>query len=81
MKKYFVIHSSDPYLLARICTDLQMEGYEPRHRDPFDAKYMAIYNQGYGKIIQFLSHNGAGSNPTRLTLTSRNYLTILKQIL
>ena len=77
MKKYFFIHSSDPYLLARLCTDLQMEGWHwTGFNDPFIRDRIVI---DIG-IFYFIDHEGV-DNPTRLTLTSRNYHTILKQIL
>ena len=80
MKKYFVIHSSDPYLLARLCTDLQMEIHNcVFYGNPFEQVYMGVYNYGYCKFIQFLNHI-TGDTPTR-PVTEDNYLTILKQIL
>jgi hypothetical protein len=44
--QYTVVHSTDPYLLARLATDLQMEGinkkFTPAFEDPFmpDKEWM-----------------------------------------
>ena len=83
---YFVIHSTDPYLLARMCTDLQMQGWEYlKHWEndtPFknDCKWVAIWGGEYHKDFYFLNHNGVAPD-ARFTLTSKNYLKVLGTIL
>mgnify|MGYP006330360797 FL=1 len=81
---YFVLHSTDPYLLARMCTDLQMQGwYYPENwewHNPFvdDPPYEWLAVDG----IDMRFHNHSCLAPdTRFTLTSKNYLKVLETIL
>jgi len=82
---YYVIYSPDPYLLARMATDLQCEGYghhkafeefNPFEPDKLPTKWLAIS----GGCIYFINHNGGGL-PTRFTLTEKNYLKVLGEII
>ena len=89
--QYTVVHSKDPYLLARLATDLQMEGYwiyeyvEWAH--PFDTEpnieYAAINDPFYNiKNLLFHNHDCEIDEPAiRHELTSRNYIKVLTQIL
>ena len=82
--QYTVVHSKDPYLLARLATDLQMQGVEDdrdwnNYYPPFcaDNKWMAIY-----PTVPFNFHpQPCFGNPIRHELTSRNYIKVLTQIL
>ena len=82
--KYTVVHSTDPYLLARLATDLQMEGCEQtaiNNSFPFqeDFEWMVVYGDGE---FGFYNHNCGGSQTNlRPLLTSRNYIKVLTQIL
>lgn len=91
--QYTVVHSKDPYLLARLATDLQMEGVDSddswdKLYNPFsDYKsiyfgYMAI-GEDSDKTFRFYSHNCpyCNNNNNRHELTSRNYIKVLTQIL
>jgi hypothetical protein len=82
--KYTVVHSKDPYLLARLATDLQMSGERVEcdeiNLTPFNkgVKYLhtwannpAIFSRGRKRIIPVI----------RLWLTTRNYIKVLTQIL
>lgn len=79
---YIVVYSSDPYLLARLATDLQMEGIE--NTDPINGPfnealaYMWIYK--IFNEFELGNYEGCG-NPFRMTITSRNYLQTLTTIL
>ena len=80
--QYTVVHSKDPYLLARLATDLQMEGAteeEMFESNPFNKgeKWMAIQDTPY---FYTMGHEGVGK-PIRHELTSRNYIKVLTQIL
>ena len=80
--KYTVVHSNDPYLLARLATDLQMEGYESRSEyqhwtSPFNEDYEWL---SISTTTNF--HNHSCITPdARHELTSRNYIKVLTQIL
>lgn len=85
--KYFVIHSTDPWLLARLSTDLMMGGYEWRHKSmkwfkdichPFDEdfKWLEVNTRRFA----FHNHECNGT-PIRFTLTEKNYIDVLKEIL
>lgn len=84
--KYFVIHSTDPWLLARLSTDLMMEGVnnDKEWNDEYhcfieDFEWMAIYDQ---HDFRFHNHEcGSMSTPIRFTITEQNYLDVLKAIL
>ena len=82
--QYTVVHSTDPYLLARLATDLQMEGVEDdkdwnNYYHPFCAynEWMAIYPT---VPFNFHRHDCFG-DPIRYELTSSNYIKVLTQIL
>lgn len=85
--QYTVVHSNDPYLLARLATDLQMEGIKDDGLDdidhPFrdDIKYswLRVWDKKSGLL--FMNHEGLYSDPIRLELTSSNYIKVLTQIL
>jgi hypothetical protein len=87
---YYVIHSLDPYLLARFCTELQMEtGLQNCHevnKDipdffcPFnDMPYLHIDPQYYS----FHNHDYCDDTPesNRLTLTEENYKNVLYKVI
>ena len=87
---YTVIYSKSPYLLARMATDLQMEGWRNDEGwnniyNPFSklsygvVKYIELGSED-GKTFSFFTHKCEG-NPIRHTLTSRNYLKVLGAIL
>ena len=82
---YYVLYSDDPYLLARMATDLQMEGFQSEDEwnvsfHPFvkNFKWMPIYT--VHNIFNFIDHKGSEPD-CRLWLTSRNYLRVLGEIL
>lgn len=85
--QYTVVHSTDPYLLARLATDLQMEGGKSNiwnsYHNPFSKSSNIIPNEwlvyDFG-VIEFYNHD-CGGNPIRHELTSRNYIKVLTQIL
>lgn len=81
---YFVIHSTDPWLLARLSTDLMMCGYESDevwnnryHPFIFSIQWLAIYSS---RDFSFFYHECVGL-PIRFTLTEQNYLDVLNSIL
>lgn len=82
--QYTVVHSKDPYLLARLATDLQMSGYKISQYNEHDwhpfttGFYWAEIWQG--DDINFHNQPCFGS-PTRHELTPRNYIKVLTQIL
>lgn len=90
--QYTVVHSKDPYLLARLATDLQMEGLTidlpwAYTKNPFTGKnYMTVYESEFPANydsegdISFYEHECNG-DPTRHELTSSNYIKVLTQIL
>ena len=88
--QYTVVHSADPYLLARLATDLQMEGIENEEEwndiyNPFTKcavknYYLSVGQSGAENMFTFYCHNGV-DNPIRHELTSRNYIKVLTQIL
>jgi hypothetical protein len=84
--QYTVVHSKDPYLLARLATDLQMSGFEPSEWINYSDKnvfnnfdYIKTYvdnlfdffNDSYGTVVRNVDHE----------LTSSNYIKVLTQIL
>jgi fido (protein-threonine AMPylation protein) len=87
--QYTVVHSKDPYLLARLATDLQMEGFDklihfPNIQHPFHEldgrstmKWCDIYDN---KTFNFQNHECDGDIILH-ELTSRNYIKVLTQIL
>lgn len=85
--KYTVIHSEDPYLLARMATDLQMSGWasEGKWNDyahPF-TDYLPCYDLDIrtGYDFCFFTSDNRVVGEKVATLTSRNYLSILKKVL
>ena len=84
--QYTVVHSKDPYLLARLATDLQMEGIETTNNywcqvyNPFshDEIWMPIYPY---KVFEFHPHACKYKDEVRYELTSSNYIKVLTQIL
>ena len=87
---YFVIYSSDPYLLARLCTELQMMkhrlakyGYDNLNGEDFSfkksdgIKWMAIY---VGGTFCFYSHPCIQPE-IRLHLLEKNYTEVLETII
>ena len=88
--QYTVVHSKDPYLLARLATDLELHGlknerswneeYHPFETDiVFKIDYLLI---GSKSGFQFHTHDCECEYPTyRHELTSRNYIKVLTQIL
>jgi len=80
---YTVIYSKSPYLLARMATDLQMEGISSNGdwNDSFldsdwvfdEIEYIRIGPDGFDMFI--INHRDS------ITLTSRNYLKVLGAIL
>lgn len=95
-RNYFVIHSENPYLLARFCTELQMEGYQNRHyvqgghldlfnpfEEPLIKKIVCSYLHVEMGSFSFQSHDYCWETPpqNRLALTSRNYREVLQTVL
>lgn len=88
-KNDFVIHSDDPYLLARMCTELQMEGCsvnDDSHLKPPvmpDMFETCLWLCSYGKKVwSYMNFESCGvPEATRLWLTSRNYLEVLQTVL
>jgi len=90
---YHVVYSKSPYLLARLCIDLQMEGcgfYDEGDSDgdeynPFaDGGYLCQWLKIWPKEkkwIGFYNHSCDSTSPIRHTLTADNYLTVLENIL
>lgn len=91
MNKYFVIYSSDPYLLARFSMELQMEGMRcdedwNSYNHPFtqspSVKWLLI---GEANGFEFHNHDvrycSDITNPTRFWLTEKNYLEVLGSVL
>lgn len=79
--QYTVVHSTDPYLLARLATDLQMHlnRMKPAFKDPFlpYREWLSIYKD---MEFGFYNHDCVG-DPIRHELTSSNYLSVLTKIL
>ena len=87
---YTVIYSKSPYLLARMATDLQMEGIPIANKwpcseelnNPFDSHQMAVNHPELERLgISFWAIKLGFYNPIRHTLTSRNYLKVLGAII
>ena len=82
--KYTVVHSNDPWLLARLATDLQMELCKQvsfNTNDPFisGVEWFTIFNDGE---FGFYIHECASSSAElRCELTEENYINVLTQIL
>lgn len=78
-----VIHSTDPWLLARLSTDLMVDGYKNDenwnngHHCFIDGyEWIAIYSGGE---FAFHNHDCYGDH-IRFTLTEENYIDVLKAI-
>lgn len=81
--QYHVIQSSDPYLLARLCTDLQMEGvnrYIGVDLDPFDDNHF-IHIEKVDFCVRSHGFCNATLPKNHHTLTARNYIQVLTKIL
>ncbi len=82
--KYTVVHSKDPYLLARLATDLQMEGVEDKDDGIIKEgyNYIAYYSHSiYTNKPAFHFHPHPCGEEESIELTSRNYIKVLTQIL
>ena len=90
--KYSVIHSNDPYLLARMATDLQMSKLRSSDMsiefdwcNPFDSRYirwMYINELEAKNIFGFANHDcSCTSGMVRHELTESNYLQVLESVL
>jgi hypothetical protein len=83
--KYTVVHSKDPYLLARLATDLQMSGVEDKDDCVIDEEtnYIAHYSKSFftGRPAYQFHHAPFRNNELAIELTSRNYINVLTQIL
>lgn len=80
--QYFVIHSLDPYLLARFSMELQMEGWRFNiwfeNDDPF-KKYFNWLKIFPNKTFDFYNHS-CYKIDTRFTLTESNYSQVLEEV-
>ena len=85
MKKDIVLHSTDPYLLMRMFTDLQMDGrffmnIKYNKKIPFWARYLKLYMED--NTVCFFSINSCVRLYNKsIPLTESNYLATLKMIL
>ena len=84
--QYTVVHSKDPYLLARLATELLMEGRTWRSDgediyDMFDTENEFEWLDCNMTNSFNIQCHPCGNNPTRHELTSRNYIKVLTQIL
>ncbi len=82
--QYTVVHSTDPYLLARLATELLMEGRSWRSNgndchNPFENGFEWL-DCNINNSFNIQCHD-CGGNPIRHELTSRNYLSVLTKIL
>ena len=80
--KYSVVHSNDPWLLARLATDFELiTGLQTDDRDElnpfFGDKYWACDSVA---TPYFLNHEGV-FDPVRYELTDENYISVLTKIL
>lgn len=82
--QYTVVHSNDPYLLARLATDLQMEGFivsdwvEYADKQIFSGfNYLKIYPD----LIDFFDESYSVAKEPNTKLTEANYIKVLTQIL
>ena len=86
--QYTVVHSNNPYLLARLATDLQMYGdlFKYFCGNPFYRETGIDKNNGWMCIYDtyefgFYNHDCYDPIEIRHELTSRNYIKVLTQIL
>lgn len=84
---YYVIYSTDPYLLARMATNLQLEGHQiDDWEETFDPFYTELPPRKWLvyhlKDWSFHNHDASHLNPsTRFTLTEKNYIEVLGAII
>lgn len=85
--QYTVVHSTDPYLLARLATDLQMSGIQKRYEDnEYDIQYpfQKTSNMAWCDIddvdFNFQNHD-CQLCKIRYELTEENYIKTLTKIL
>ena len=84
--QYTVVHSKDPYLLARLATDLQMSGVKDKGLSGEDHPFNEILPYYWLRVwdkksgLLFMNHSGLYDG-IRHELTSRNYIKVLTQIL
>ncbi len=76
-----VLHSECPYLLARMATDLEMEGVKNDRvwndcYNPFES--VGIRHLMVQSWFEFHTHD---CSKTPIKLTSRNYNTVLEKVL
>ena len=85
--QYIVVHSNDPYLLARLATDLQMSGVKDKDNDndPIeeDDNYIAYYSKSVytGKPAFHFHTDPLRKEELSIELTYSNYLSVLTKIL
>lgn len=89
--QYTVVHSNDPYLLARLATDLQMEGLKSdmpwnvtRHCFVGKSNMWLAINHPENKrknLLTFFNYPCICQPDMRLSLTEDNYIKVLTQIL
>ena len=78
-----LIKSTDPYLLARMGTEMCMIGLKHNLTfvSPFDysdvKRYIRIYDDG---SFQYLNHTGIGGNKHVIYLTDDNYNQVVMQL-
>ena len=90
--QYTVVHSKDPYLLARLATDLQMiikikpcrfvieqEWVHPLAE--YDLEWFWFGGLEIPKNTFSFANHPCSGNPIRHELTSRNYIKVLAKIL
>ncbi len=76
-----VLHSNDPYLLARMATDLEMEGVENDRAWNEYFNPLEDYEITYLKITNDFIFHSHDCSKTPIKLTSRNYNTALEKVL
>jgi len=82
--QYTVVHSKDPYLLARLANDLQMEGYFVSDWIEWaDKKIFGGFNylKVYTDTIDFFDVTYSVAKEPITKLTESNYIKVLTQIL
>ena len=87
--QYTVVHSKDPYLLARLATDLELHGCLNdeewnKINNPFDGTNLINHlhtSDPSGFCFHTHDFDPDVSHDNRHELTSRNYIKVLTQIL
>ena len=83
--QYTVVHSKDPYLLARLATDLQMSGVKDKDQNQigYNDVFIAYYSESFytGKPAYHFHADPCNREGRTVELTSRNYIKVLTQIL